>query len=360
MRILVVAPGPRFSTYDTFRYYTSAFRELGHTVFTFNYHDHYGYHATALSHIEDLDPEDRELQAKAIVIAAEDLIARIARKQPDVVFVVSALALPPAVWDWFDDFRTSMRKPFTTMVLFTESPYIEEAQLPILERTDLAATIDLTSLDEFKSINPNSIYVRHAYSQGVHAPRPRSRSHAADVFMVGTGFPERIELLAGVDWGNIDFRLFGGNWGDTERSKDIDKFYTPEFLDNIEDVSRYYSNARISLNIFRTAKWPGENILHIKPGLAQSASPRCYEIMACGGFLLTDARPELLELFVDGRDMVVFDGVDDLDDKIKYYLSRPRQRVKIATSGMKAVAGHTNIDRAQGILDYLDNYWRSI
>lgn len=353
MRILTVAPGTKFSTYDTFMYYTGAFKELGNDVSMFNYHDHYSYHATALSYIEDADPESRDLQVRAIRLAAESVISRIARWRPDLVFVVSGLALPPGVWDWFDAFNNQLKTRFKTMVLFTESPYIEEAQKPILERVDIAATMDLSSLEEFKNVNKNSMYVRHAYSPDVHYIRPVNPDHAADVFMVGTGFPERIELLRAIEWDGIDLRLFGGNWGDL--GSDLDRYYVPEFLDNDTVVPSYYTNSAISLNIFRTAKWPGENVLHIDPGVAYSVSPRCYEIMASGGFLLTDSRPELVELFDDGKDMVVYDGAEDLHDKILYYLSHPRQRSKIATSGTIAVEGHTYVSRATEILKYIEN-----
>jgi len=353
MRILTVAPGPRFSTFDTFKYYTKAFSDLGHEVAAFNYHDHYAYHATALSYIEDGDAEDLGLQKRAMLLAAEDLIARVARKQPELIFVVSGLALPPGVWDWLDTFRSGLEKKFATMCLFTESPYIDETQYPILERVDYAATMDFSSLQKFADVNENSLYIRHAYEPTVHKPQPMSVDHMADVFMVGTGFPERINLLTSIDWTDIDLRLFGGNWGDL--GDGLDKYYSPEFLDNEEEVPLFYTNSRISLNIYRTAKWPGENVLHIEPGIAYSVSPRCYEILGSGGFLLTDSRPELLELFEDGKDIVVFDGAEELGDKIKFYLSHPRQRDKIVASGRRAVSGHTYMSRAAKILKYIND-----
>jgi len=308
-----------------------------------------------LTYIEDADPEDAELQRRSIVLAAEDLISTIARRRPDLVFVISGLALPPSTWDWLDLFADSLKKGFSTMVLFTESPYIDESQIPILQRVNFAATTDKASLAHFMDINENTIYVPHAYSTEVHRPRPISREYAADVFMVGTGFPERIKLLAGVDWSGIDLRIFGGNWGDIAESEALDRFYVPEFLDNELDVPLYYTNAKINLNIFRTAKWPGENVLHVSPDLAYSVSPRCYEVMGCGGFLLTDSRPELLELFEDGKDLVVFEGADDLSDKVRYYLGHERERERIALSGLRAVANHTYEARAAQIIEYIED-----
>lgn len=355
MRILVVAPGPRFSTYDTFRYYHSAFKNLGHDTFAFKYHDHYSYHSTALCAMEEKTGEEEELQVRAIGLSSESLISRIARIRPDLVFIISGLALPMMVWDWLDSFKKSLVNPYKTMVLFTESPYIDEAQYPLIERVDIAATIDKSSLRAFREINEQSIYVQHAYSAGVHNIKPASRKHAADVFMVGTGFPERIRLLSEIDWSDIDLRIFGGNWGDLDESKAIEDFYSLEFLENDGIVTDYYSNSKISLNIFRTAKWPGKNVLHIEPGMGYSISPRCYEIMACGGLLMTDTRQELLELFDAGRDFVLFNGADDLSDKIRYYLKNESERKRIAMSGWRAVREHTYEDRASRIVDFVNS-----
>ena len=360
MKIMVVAPGPKFSTYDTFLYYGDAFSRLGHKVFKFNYHDHFAYHLSALSYLEGIEPEDVALQRRAMTIAGEDLISRIARTGPEFIFVVSGIALPPGVWDWLDTFRENLIRPFTTMVLFTESPYIDETQKIILNRTDIAATIDRSNLDAFRDINSESHYIRHAYNPRVHTIMPRSIDHGADVFMVGTGFPERIKLLSEVNWDGVDLRIFGGNWGDTKDSDAIEDFYTAEFLDNKSEVPLYYTNSRISLNIFRTAKMPGENVLHIPSDLAYSVSPRCYEIMGCGGFLLSDARQELLELFEEGKDFVMFDGAEDLQDKMRFYLHSPRSRDRIALSGFRAVSGHTYENRAKEIIDIVEEYWRAL
>lgn len=326
---------------------------LGHETFAFMYHDHFAYHATALASSEDKTGEEFELQTRAIGMASESLISRIARVRPELVFIISGIALPMGVWDWLDSFKGSLKEPFRTMVLFTESPYIDETQFPVLARVDIAATTDRASLEAFKAINEKSIYIQHAYNSQVHIMQPMSQEHMADVFMVGTGFPERIRLLSQIDWDGIDIRLFGGNWDDLQESALLSNFYSLEFMDNKTEVVDYYSNSRINLNIFRTAKWPGENVLHINPDNAYSISPRCYEIMGCGGFLLTDTRPELLELFEVGKDFVVFDGALDLEDKIEYYLLNESARRRIAMSGHRAVRDHTYEDRASKIIEFV-------
>lgn len=354
MNILVVAPGPSFSTFDVYNYYTLAFRELGHKVSQFDYHNHFSYHASAIAYFEDSDEHDKEVQRRAIGFSAEGLISKIARTKPDLVFFISGLAIPYMAWDWVDTFKGSLKESFETMCLFTESPYIEESQIPIIERVDIAATMDLSSLEMFQEHNERSMYVKHAFHPDIHKVMPYSKDHVSDVFMVGTGFPERIKALASVNWGDIDLRVFGGNWMDLPVSGVIEQYCSVGFLDNIKDVPRWYSNSKINLNMYRTAKWPGESVVHIESDIAYSISPRCYEVMACGGFLLTNSRPELHDLFEEGKEFVVFESHEELEDKIKYYLVHSNEREKIAMAGWKAVREHTFANRAREILAFME------
>ena len=357
MRIITVAPGPVVSTYNTWEYYTAAFRQNGHTVFEFRYHDLYSYHCAALCTMYG-DPErenDPVTQRKAMTAASENLIARVARLVPDVVFIVSGLALPLAVWDWLDEFRKNLNKPFKTALFLTESPYIDENQLVIAERADYVMTTDINSVERIRACNENTTYIRHAFNPVVHRATPVSSEFAHDVFMVGTGFPERVALLSSVDWRGIDFGLYGDYWDTFDGGEALVPFYTKRYLDNEKEVPWYYSNSRISLNIYRTARHmiSGNAVEHIEGDEAYSISPRCYEIMGCGGFLLTDARPELYDLFNVGSDLVVYDGANDLGDKVRYYLSHDGERSRIARNGWYAVREHTYANRAMEIVDFV-------
>jgi len=357
VRILTVAPGPRFSTWDLWKYYTQAFIDLGHDVFTFKYHDHIAYNTSALKSVCGLDIYSEKNQKNSLMLSSEALISKIARTRPDVVFVVSALALPMNAWDWMNSFKESLKHPFKTMTLFTESPYVDYLQLEILRANDCAAVMDKASLESHREINKNTIYVPHAYSPEVHYPRPYSIDHVSDVFFVGTLFPERIELLSGVDWEGIDFRLFAGYSKGVEKSP-INKYTIQSFLDNDTEVPKYYTNAGVSLNVFRTARVPAvddEDVEHIGTDEAYSISPRCFEILACGGLLLTDARPELYDLFNVGKDLLVYDNASDLGDKIRYYLKYREERDAIVESGMQAVREYTYVKRASEIVSFLES-----
>jgi spore maturation protein CgeB len=65
---------------------------------------------------------------------------------------------------------------------------------------------------------------------------------------------------------------------------------------------------------------------------------KVLEFMACGTLLLTDKCEEFDMLgFDDGKHLVVYNGLDDLKDKIYYYLSNDSKREMIASEGYNFV-----------------------
>ena len=78
---------------------------------------------------------------------------------------------------------------------------------------------------------------------------------------------------------------------------------------------------------------------------------RCFDIMGCGGFLMTNYQEELEDMFVIGEDLECYDGLEELIDKCRYYLSHEEERSAIAGRGCEKVkASHTHIHRMNQML----------
>ncbi len=74
--------------------------------------------------------------------------------------------------------------------------------------------------------------------------------------------------------------------------------------------------------------------LHITPRTITSGmSLRILDIMASGGFLLSNAQPELLEYFEEGKDFAAYRDELDLVEKASYYLKHEEERRAIAARG---------------------------
>ena len=93
--------------------------------------------------------------------------------------------------------------------------------------------------------------------------------------------------------------------------------------------------------------------------VASGLPERHFGIPACGGFLLSDKRTHLPDIYDVGEQVGEFVDVDDCVTKIKYYLaefSKTRDMAELAyTHVMK---NHTYINRAELLIDAVYN-WRS-
>ena len=64
---------------------------------------------------------------------------------------------------------------------------------------------------------------------------------------------------------------------------------------------------------------------------------RSLDIMACGGALLSNAQPELVESFTDGEDLILYNSLEEALDKAQYYLAHRDLLAGIAASGQQKV-----------------------
>lgn len=95
-------------------------------------------------------------------------------------------------------------------------------------------------------------------------------------------------------------------------------------VDYQTDMNKVFYLSRINLNI---------TLPSIETGLPQ----RIFDIMGCGGFVMTNYQAELDEYFTIGKDIEAFRSIDELKDKVSYYLSHEKERLRIAINGYKNV-----------------------
>lgn len=101
----------------------------------------------------------------------------------------------------------------------------------------------------------------------------------------------------------------------------VNKHGTVDYWDEAPVI---YRNSKINLNL---------TLRSIRTGIPL----RVWDILASGGFCLTNYQPELLMYFENGKDLVIFESIDDLKKKIAYYLSHEDERKAIAENGYNKV-----------------------
>ena len=112
--------------------------------------------------------------------------------------------------------------------------------------------------------------------------------------------------------------------------------YSTEDDDRLTGVNKcgpvdYYNQMPL---IFNQAKIN----LNISLKVIQSGIPlRVFDVLACGGFLITNYQQEIAETFEDGKELVIYNDIPDLIAKVNYYLTHEEERKAIARNGYEKV-----------------------
>jgi hypothetical protein len=86
-----------------------------------------------------------------------------------------------------------------------------------------------------------------------------------------------------------------------------------------------------------------ENVIqHYDSNYKYAIRPRVLTMMGAGTPVFIDRHPEIERMFVDGQDVVMWNGLDELRDRFEYYLKAPKELQNIAKNGhRKVVSAHT-------------------
>ncbi len=142
---------------------------------------------------------------------------------------------------------------------------------------------------------------------------------------IGESFPHKLHLFTGSDTSGISSVKEG-----------YISVHGP--VNSITEMPLVFRDSKINLNTTTRS---------MKSGLAQ----RIWDVLGCGGFLLTNYQPELEDYFEIGNDLEVYENYNELFEKIDYYLKNEDKRLEIATSGYLTVkANHSTLNRVIDII----------
>ena len=91
-----------------------------------------------------------------------------------------------------------------------------------------------------------------------------------------------------------------------------------------------------------------------RKGVHTGVPLRCFEIIGCGGLLLSNYQAGFADVFENGHEYVCYESKDDLLNKINYLLAHEDERKEIAQNGYnRLVKDHTYDKRINEMLSTL-------
>lgn len=170
--------------------------------------------------------------------------------------------------------------------------------------------------DEFADRLLNSINDVYKFSKGYRA---NNKALASQYYIsVKVAEQERLRILKKLsNTFNVDIYT-------RSDTSSMPKIHNRGYAKSLTEMPLIFNNSKININI--TAK-------SIRSGL----SLRIFDVLGCGGFLITNYQAELPDFFEIGKDLVAYESLDDLINKCNYYLKHNDERMEIADNGYKKV-----------------------
>lgn len=189
---------------------------------------------------------------------------------------------------------------------------IIDAQLKIYGCNFIRELMTDELVSEFKKYLPGFYQFPEKYE-------PNEKALVADLYLsTKVTEQERLRLLKSLSE-HFSVDLYTGS--DTTSMPQI---HNKGLARTYEDMPKIFRLSKINLNM--TAK-------SIKTALPL----RIWDILACGGFLLTNFQSEIPEFFEIGRDLETYSSEEELLEKCEYYLTHDEERRQIAENGFQKV-----------------------
>lgn len=279
-----------------------------------------------------------------IVRYNREILARL-RERPDALWVDKGMFVHPAV------LREARRIGVRHIVHYSPDNYLLRQNASrhfwrALPLYDLVVTTKRHNVDALRSRSARKVFLSgNAYDPPTHRPLhpdALARPFRCDVSFVGRFEPDREWLLEDLGGLGIELSIRGGGW-QRARSGCVRAAVRqgPALAD---DYARAIAGARINLGL-------------VSRLAADEITQRSIEIPACGGFMIAERTAEHLAHFTEGEEAVFFAGLDELRDKVRFYLTHERERRRIAAAGRDRClrSGYSYDERLRTIVAHLES-----
>ncbi|MDD5088715.1 MAG: glycosyltransferase [bacterium] len=342
-RLKILIPTPLYGgSYPIALHCAEALRTLGHDVDVLDFSAWYSLYATIDETTHDARHR-RTLQGLLTTFLGEMVAARAIERRANLVWAVAQSPLTPTA---LEELR---REQIHSAFWFVEDYHVFDYWRHLARHFDAIFTIQRGRLhEELHAVGAaNVAYLPCAANPAVHRPMELAEAErlrwGADVSFVGAGYRNRQNLFARLRLPGL--KIWGSDWpaecAAAQYLQDNGRRVTAD------ETALIYNATKVNLNLHSSQRHSGVN------PEGDFVNPRTFEIAACGGFQVTDARSEMAELF-GAREMALFRNTEEIPALVEYYLRHEDERGAMANRARERVLReHTYEHRMSSALEFL-------
>ncbi len=297
-----------------------------------------------------------------------ELLEAMEREKPDLAFFhassdveiatmkkITALGIPSLYWTTDDNWRFwSVSRYFAPYYTWTAT-----------NRSELIA--------EYAKLGVKAILSQEGINPKFFQPLPNIDDQDINVSFVGTYNPERGKVIKKLRAAGIEVYVRGRGWPEGELAapqEDMVKIMARSKISLILNPPSFYIGVKSLANLF--FKRPGlgsfwrpfriqpdfwnfaDNVREWLGKRKRQVKGRHFETLACRSFGITQYADSLDKFYDIGTEIVVYEDIPDLIEKIHYYLAHKEWRQNIARAGYnRTIKDHTvekRLDQIFGVM----------
>jgi hypothetical protein len=197
-----------------------------------------------------------------------------------------------------------------------------------ISQYDYCVTSKENAAEEYARLGARAVLLSaDGIDPAIHRPirlgREDFNRFGCDVVFIGQAMSRRARFLARIASQTAAIvKVYGRGW-----SRALEPYRLGELARGWvfgDQYARALCGAKIALGM-------------LNDSVGDQQTTRCFEIPACGTFMLAQRTLRLRELFREGQEAAYFESEEELVDKVRFYLAHEAERQRIAEAGYARV-----------------------
>lgn len=267
-------------------------------------------------------------------LMTQELYELTVKERPDYLFAV--------LFDFHKDPRHEVFKQISSLGTVTIHWFcddhwrFEKYSSMVAPNFDFICTTANSAIAKYKKLGLSDKVIRTQWACNHELYVPYNIEKDIDLSFVGQPHGNRVDVLSHLKAQGLDVEVFGFGWPNRPRVP-------------FHQMIRIFSRSKINLNLSNSSTMIGQQI-----------KGRNFEIPGSGGFLLTGNAENLDSYYKDGKEIVIFNSIEELVDKSKYYLIHDRERRIISENGYRrTLSEHTWHHRYDFIFKHISSNYNT-